>query len=58
MQLRLYFKRYKYVSYIHLAEWLGELPPEKHSNRKDRHAAVSALTKYLSMKEISNLCCG
>lgn len=52
IQLKLYFKKYKLVSHIHLTEWLSELPPEKHSNRKDRHAAVSSLAKYLSLKDV------
>lgn len=52
IQLNLYFKKYKMVSHTNLAEWLSEIPPEKHSNRKDRHAAVSSLAKYLSLKDI------
>jgi integrase len=52
IQIKLYFNKYKLVSSSCLEEWLSEIAPEKHSNRKDRHAAVSSLAKYLSLKEI------
>lgn len=46
-QIEKYLKSYPVVSEKGLAAFLSEVPPEKFSARKDRHAALSMFSKFL-----------
>jgi integrase len=49
-QVKKYLSVYPLVTPNGLAAWISEIPPERFSNRKDRHAAVSLFAKFLNFK--------